>query len=356
MQEDIKDTKIDWWNITKTLYQNRKNLFISAVIGCIIGGIIAYSIPKSYTVTITIAPETNNPSHGLSNISSMLGINNITGEDAVNVNMIPEIIKTTPFLVDMLQTQLTDPKGNTSYLYNYLDKMKSPWWNYIFSIPKRCLSIFEKQSYDKINQTTGPHPINIFSLTKEEYNRINVLKSLIYAETDKRSSTTQISISLQDPLVAALIADSAATKLQRYITKYKTHKAYQDCIYWEKLCIQRKDEYITSQKRYAKFLDTNKNINSQEVNAEGELLRNTASLAYQVYSQVETQLQMARAKVEEAKPAFAILEPASIPQAPTKPHKLKIIFIFSFLSFAINAAWIIFGSDLWLYFKTKITL
>ena len=354
MSQSSKDIKINWWEVIKILYQSRKKLLLSTIIGCIIGVIIAYSIPKAYTVTVTIAPETNNTNNGLSNISSMLGINNMTGEDAVNVNMIPEIIKTNPFIADMLQTKINNQNSHTCILYTYLNTIRSPWWNHIFSWPQSLFSLLKKE--DNTNQGSDNNHINLFNLTKDQYNHINILKALINAETDKRSNTTQISVTLQDPLVAALIADSTITKLQKYITQYKTHKAYQDYKYWEKLCLQRKNEYIISQKNYAKFLDANKNINSQEINAEGELLRNTASLAYQVYSQVETQLQMARAKIEEAKPAFIIIEPASIPQAPTKPHKLKIIVIFSFLAFAINATWITFGADLLQYLKNKIFL
>ena len=37
-------------------------------------------------------------------------------------------------------------------------------------------------------------------------------------------------------------------------------------------------------------------------------MQNDMNLAYQVYSQVATQLQVARAKVQEAKPVFAVVE------------------------------------------------
>ena len=41
------------------------------------------------------------------------------------------------------------------------------------------------------------------------------------------------------------------------------------------------------------------------------------SLAYQVYSQVASQLQVARAKVQEEKPVFAVVEPAVVPLNPS---------------------------------------
>ena len=39
---------------------------------------------------------------------------------------------------------------------------------------------------------------------------------------------TKVTVSLQDPLAAAIVADSAVHKLQEYITDYRTRKAKQD--------------------------------------------------------------------------------------------------------------------------------
>ena len=49
-------------------------------------------------------------------------------------------------------------------------------------------------------------------------------------------------------------------------------------------------------KKYADYIDSHDNIILQSVRAEQERLQNDMSLAYQVYSQVANQLQVARAK------------------------------------------------------------
>lgn len=58
-------------------------------------------------------------------------------------------------------------------------------------------------------------------------------------------------------------------------------------------------------------MDSHDDIILQSARAEQERLQNDMSLAYQVYSQVAGQLQVARAKVQEEKPVFAVVEPAS---------------------------------------------
>ena len=93
-----------------------------------------------------------------------------------------------------------------------------------------------------------------------------------------------------------------------------TTKAKEDCAYLEKLFEERQREYYAAQKKYASYVDSHDNLILQSVRTEQERLQNDMSLAYQVYSQVATQLQVARAKVQEKKSLFfAVVEPAVVP-------------------------------------------
>jgi len=123
-------------------------------------------------------------------------------------------------------------------------------------------------------------------------------------------------------------------------------KAQHDSNYLEQLYKERQHEYYVAQQSYANYMDANKNVILQTVLTEGERLQNEMSLAYQVYSQVATQLQVARAKVQEAKPVFAVVEPASVPLHPSGTSKKMILIGFVFLAVIGTSAWILFGRDL----------
>ena len=71
--------------------------------------------------------------------------------------------------------------------------------------------------------------------------------------------------------------------------------------YLEQLYKERQQEYYVAQQNYANYMDANKGVVLQSALTERERLQNDMNLAYQVYSQVATQLQVARAKVQEAK-------------------------------------------------------
>ena len=107
-----------------------------------------------------------------------------------------------------------------------------------------------------------------------------------------------------------------------------------------------KASYESAQKKYANFVDANQNIILLSYRAEQERLQNEMNLAYQVYTQVSQQLQMARAKVQEITPVYTVVQPATVPLKPAKPNKLMILIGFMFLAGVGSVGWILFVKDL----------
>ena len=136
-------------------------------------------------------------------------------------------------------------------------------------------------------------------------------------------------------------------KLQKYITNYQVSKALEDCEYWEQLYKERQNDYYTAQKNYAEYMDANKNVILQSAQAERERLQQEMNLAYQVYSQVATQLEGSRIEEQQAKPVFTIINPVTVPIKKTAPSKAKMLVIFTFLAGCCAAAWGLFGEEYW---------
>lgn len=243
-------------------------------------------------------------------------------------------------------------KDESMALNTYLDEESSPWWSYVIGFPSMVLggvkSLFTEEdesiSFGKANQGT-------IELSKMESMKIEILKKMITASVDKKTSMTTVAVTLQNPRVAAVVADSVVKKLQEYIIDYRTFKAKEDCLYLEKLFKERQQEYYVAQKKYADYMDSHDNIILQSVRAEQERLQNDMSLAYQVYSQVASQLQVARAKVQEEKPVFAVVEPAVVPLNPSGTSKKIYILAFIFLSVCIVIFWKLFGENILNKFK-----
>lgn len=98
-------------------------------------------------------------------------------------------------------------------------------------------------------------------------------------------------------------------------------------------------------------MDSHDNIVLQSIRTEEERLQNDMTLAYQVYSQVASQLQVARAKVQEEKPVFAVVEPAVVPLTPSGTGRKVYVLAFIFLSVCIVIFWKLLGEDILNKFK-----
>lgn len=355
LEED--ELEIDLMEYVRKLWNARKLLVKVAGIAAVVGLIIAISIPKKYTAEVILSPESRKGGSNLSGMAAMLGIGNMSvGGDAnaLNFSMASDIVASTPFILELINTRVQTLDGEMdTTLVAYLGTQSVPWWSTLMALPSRAigglLSLFT--SKDKV---TEEKPIDPFRLTPQQKGQIGAIQGIINIEPDKKSSMTKLSVTVQDPLVAATMADTVLVKLQEYITNYKTSKAQEDCKYWEQLYEERRKEYYEAQEKYAKYSDANQGVILQSVRIEQERLQNEQALAFQVFSQVATQLQMSRAKLQEEKPAFAILEPASVPLQPTGTSKKIIILGLAFLAVAVTSAWVLFGKDLWISLKEGV--
>ena len=352
-----EEIEIDLMDLLRKVIGIRKKIYKAAGIGLIIGIIVAISIPKQYTVEVTLSPEMgNNKGGGLSGLAASFlgsGVSMGDGTDALNASLSADIVSSTPFLLELSNMKVPVSGSEEISLSSYLDEESSPWWSYVIGFPGMVIggvkSLFiedEDESIfsDKASQGT-------IELSKKESQKIESLKKKIVASVDKKTSMTSVTATFQDSKVAAVVADSVVKKLQEYIIDYRTSKSKEDCLYLEKLFKERQQEYYVAQKKYADYMDSHDNIILQSVRTEQERLQNDMSLAYQVYSQVASQLQVARAKVQEEKPVFAVVEPAVVPLYPSGTSRKVYVLVFVFLSVCIVIFWNLFGKDFLNKFK-----
>lgn len=352
-----EEIEIDLMDILRKIIGIRKTIYKAAGIGFVIGVIIAISIPKQYTVEVTLSPEMGSvKGGGLSGLAaSFLGseVSMGDGTDALNTSLSPDIISSTPFLLELSTMNIPVSKDENMTLNTYLDEESSPWWNYVIGFPGMVIGGVKSLFAEEENESRALNRISqgTIELSKKESKKIEILKEMIVAAVDKKTSITSIAVTMQNPRAAAVVADSVVKKLQEYIIDYRITKSKEDCIYLEKLFKERQQEYYSAQQKYADYLDSHDNIILQSVRAEQERLQNDMSLAYQVYSQVAGQLQVARAKVQEEKPVFAVVEPAVVPLKPSGTSRKVYVLAFIFLSVCIVIFWNLFGKDFLNKFK-----
>ena len=359
---EVEEQEIDLMELARKLWNARKLLIKVGCIAAVFGVVIALTTPKVYTVKVVLAPELGGKgaSSSLASAASMLGLGNLSmgnDADALRVTLYPEVVSSLPFMVDLMDTPVQTKKGQKEELpmeslEEVLKKGKKSLVGTVMSFPFKVLGTVISWFKADEEETDGVvKEVDLFQLTKKQAKIVKALRKQIMTTVDKKTGVTTVAVTMQDPVVAAMVADTVILKLRQHITKYRTSKAQEDCEYWEQLYTQRQQEYYDAQQRYARYLDANKNVILQSVLTERERLQSEMNLAYQIYSNVATQMQMARAKVQEAKPVFAVVEPATVPLKSSGTSRKMIVLQWVFLAVFAAAAWVLFGQDFWTKFK-----
>lgn len=332
------------------LWKHRSKILKCCGIGAIIGLVVGFSLPNTYKASATLSPETEQKTgSGVSSIASMMGVNLNNSVDAISFEMYPDVVHSTPFIVGLFDLPVEFERGDTvvkTTLVDYmLEYQKTPWWSSVLSAPFDalgwCISLFVPEE----EESAADVQRDIANLSKDERKVVKYFSKSILVSVDKKSGKTQIELEMQDPLVVYTVVQAVLDNLKAYMTDYRTSKASQDVKNLSVIFEQRKSDYYKTQQAYAEYVDANKNVILQSARAERERLQQEMNLAFQVYSQIATQLEGARIKEQEAKPVFALLEPAVIPNKKSGPSKAKMLIVFTFLAGFGASVWVLFGKE-----------
>ena len=340
---------IDWAEyISKFLLHWKKIAIISCIFGAI-GIVVALCQKREYSVSITLAPEAKagGASSSLGGIASMLGMGNINlgaNADALNISLFPDICSSTPFLTQLFGVKLTpyvSPKdakkgvvAEPTTVYKHITGEDSEKG----FVAKMMESIFGTPE-EEFSDT-----VNISQLTSKQNGVVTALQKTISAEVDKKTGITTITVTLDDKLMATELADTVCSRLQNYIDLYRTKKERENLDYYTMLAEEAHEKLVKAQAAYASSMDYDRDVSLLSVSNRKDRLQQEADLANQIYSQMAQQRELARAKVQEMRPVFAVIEPATLPQKPTKSRK-NTVLAFGFVGFLLSAAWYLIGKD-----------
>lgn len=347
------EQEIDIMELISRLWKSRRTLLIWCAVGAVLGFVIGFSIPKTYSASAVLAPETEESmGSGVSSIASMMGVSLDNSVDAINFQLFPDIVSSTPFIYNLfdLPVETADGELKTTLLDYMMEYQKSAWWSYVISAPFKLIG-WVKSWFVKEDEPDPDAPLDMYNLPKKERGVVGFFAENIIVEMDKKTGKTTISLEMQDPLVVTTVLNAVLEDLKAYTSDYRTSKARQDAENLSVICEQRKQEYYAAQQAYAKYTDANKNVILQSAQAERDRLQQEMNLAFQVYSQVATQLEAARIKEQEAKPVFAVVQPPLVPLEKAAPSKVKYLVVFTFLAGCCAAAWVLFGQEYWAKLK-----
>ena len=345
MQEKGSRININVFDVIAILKADVKKLVMFAIIGAVAGIVVAFSIPKTYKSTVVLAPEESGTGFmgSISSLASLVGMDMKLGKtgDAIYPEIYPDVMGSTDFLVGLFSVPVTTKDKSYSADYaTYLEKKtKSPWWEY----PKNLLF----QAIKKIKGGGGaPYTpgkkIDPFQLSKDQYDLMLGISGNISCSVDKKTNVITITVTDQDPYIAACMADTVTSRLQRLITDYRTKKSREDVEYLKGIQAESLVKYKNAQGNYSAYVESHRNSSLESINQMQEKLMSDMDMAQNIYTTVSEQLELAKAKVQEKTPAFTTIQSASVPVKHSNTPKIVILALFVFLAIAIRGAVLIY--------------
>ena len=340
--EDLKTI----FSFIKTLWAERRLFYKTCGCAVVLALVVAYSVPKRYTVEVSLAPETGSGMDmgGLSSLASMAGINigSMGNNDAIVPDLYPMIVHSKDYLIRLFDIPVTTMDGelSTTYYDYLLNHQKIAWWGYPMKGMGKLMKLISSPKEESMPTLNGER--NYMYLSDKERGVINALQKHIVCSVDKKNGVISLQVTEQDPLIAAVIADSVRVALNDFIIEYRTNKARQDYEYMNSLYQEAKAEYERAQAAYVDFADANLNLNSKRGQSRMDDLDKEMQLAYNVYSQLANQLQVVKAKIQESTPAYTIIESVTVPHRASSPKKLLLLVAFVFLAGVGTVGWVFY--------------
>lgn len=342
--EVLEESSIDFGKIFKDLLKHKSLYYKVLPVAFLLAAVYALSLPNYYQCTVKLAPELGGSakaSGGLASLASSFGVNlggAQSGGDAINPTLYPELMNSVDFKTSLFEIPVTRESDNKTFTYyDYLmNEQKTPWWSEAGAAFFGLFGSKEEEPQAKVDP---------FRLTKEQTGIAKAIDKNVVCDVDKKTMVITINVTDQDPLICATMADSVKTRLQNFITDYRTSKARVDLEYNKKVFDEARAKYEEARNRYATFADSHRSVSSQAAQTKQTDLQNEMNLHQQILQQVVAQMQQADMKVQEETPAFTTLQSATVPIIKAGPKRAQMCLIFLFLAFLGTTAWILYKED-----------
>ena len=346
-QKETPQEKPTLGQLWQDIKKHKKLYYKVLSIAFIVSAIIMLSIPNYYKCTVMLAPEIpggNKGTSGLASLASSFGVNlgsASAGADAIMPNLYPDLMNSVAFRASLFPVKVQEEDRDTAMTYyDYLENyQRLPWWSAGMKAVGNGISAVISSFFDQEKKASDK--VNPFRLTKEQMKIVETMQKKVVCDVDKKTFVITIDVTDQDPLIAATMADSVQTRLQDFITDYRTRKARVDLAYNQKLYKEAQERYEKARVKSAAYSDANRHAIFADKQSERTKLENEMQLQYRAYSQVAAQLQLAEAKVQEDTPAFTMLQPATVPIMKDGPNRSRNVLIFLIITIFVTTVYII---------------
>ena len=329
---------IDIGRIFKVISKNKWAILIATIISAALGIFIAINIPNEYSSQVQILPEleSKDGAGGLSKFKSLAGLAGVDlggmgGTEAVRPDLYPNILQSTPFLMDVMDMKVYASKyKRTMVMSKFMEENTNQ------ELYTRIFGKSDDKEKDMPLIDPKSIPLETLRLDKKQDDLVKELQRRVSTTLDKKTGVISISAKMQDPVIAATIVRYAQEYLTQYVVKYRTQKTEQDIKFLQDRLNEAKRRYDNALYSYSSYQDRNKGLFLNIAKDEGKKMQYEVDLSYNLYSELSKQLEEAKIKVHRETPIFKVLEPAQIPVKKSEPKRSVMVLGFAFLGLILS--------------------
>lgn len=286
----------------------RRSLFVGAIVSALVLTVLwCLSVPDIYVSQVKLSDEAKEMdlNIGLDFMTvTMRDMNPSSGNESQNdVNIYSHILGSMEFADSLAHTQLPG-KGKTFAAYCLEDRKTSLWHK---------LSVYA----DKL---TGDY-------TDADY-VAGIVHESLKSNLRVKYKTLTIQYEDPDPLVAALMVDSASAMLQHRIDSYRQgiqQSAMRNALNVSK---QAHQVYVAAQLKHDRFVDSHVEMMSMEDSTQADALDKAKREAFDAYTKQHDKYVRAYALSKKDVSSFAVLRNATVAMAPSSPVPFPIFLAF----------------------------
>lgn len=345
LNHDQNSDEIDLKDLILPLWKARKKILTIGTIFGILGGIIGFLTPATYTASSTFLPQTSQVGGGLSGslggLASLAGINLSTGSGGggeIPPSMYATVLGSQPFRKRILDAKIVvngDSISYRDYLKNQPKTVMGTISEYTIGLPGKLIGAMSPKEMNGAVQTTeGLQP-----LSDEEYDLQNALAGIVSISNDKKEGIVSLTIVEGNPMIAAQIAQVTESALQDWIIEYKIKNAKAQYDFIEKQFESKQKEFFSIQEQLANYTDRNQNVLAASYLTRLDRLQAEFDLVNTVYSELAKQKELAAIQLSKDTPTFSVLDPVQVPKVKTGPMKFLFILGAFFIGLIGGAGW-----------------
>lgn len=248
-------------------------------------------VPRTYTATTAFVPEvrgqTRLPS-GLSGFFGQLGLS-LGGDANESPRFYATVLKGRELMERVLLSAFADPARGTAPgdSLPLLQILRVPGRNYADSL----------------------------------HNGVKQLDQLVSAEVDNPTNIVRVNVDAHDPALAAAVADRFVAYLNDFNTNRRQSRAHERRQFAEARVTNAEAELRRAEEAVKTFRERNRGWQeSPELVFEEGRLRRQVDISQEVYLTLRREYETARIEEVNDTPVITVIEPAAVPQEPSKPR------------------------------------